>query len=202
MGPHLRTRREAKAKGAKHYLTGKSCPHGHVAPRFTSTGNCTVCQRERVAARPPELARRYTAQHAERHPDRVRASRIKGYRENKEKWHERASAWKHANKDKVKSYKAKNKHKACEYAARRKSRKVNATPAWACPRKIELVYRQAQLANAIWPGMFEVDHIVPLLGKTVCGLHVENNLQVLDIHQNRSKAGSWSEDIARKYGAV
>lgn len=34
---------EALARGLPHYFTGKPCKYGHIAPRFTSSGNCTVC---------------------------------------------------------------------------------------------------------------------------------------------------------------
>lgn len=40
---------------------------------------------------------------------------------------------------------------------------------------------------------FEVDHIIPLNGKSVSGLHVLGNLQVLPISVNRSKGNKFKE---------
>lgn len=54
--------------------------------------------------------------------------------------------------------------------------------------------RQMTLATGI---PHEVDHVVPLLGKTVSGLHVENNLRVIPMLENRRKSnifiGEWCE---------
>jgi len=40
------SRKEAKAAGDSHYLTGKPCKHGHIAKRSTLDGNCTQCRYE------------------------------------------------------------------------------------------------------------------------------------------------------------
>lgn len=37
------TRDDARRTKEKHYFTGKPCPHGHVAPRYTSNGGCSEC---------------------------------------------------------------------------------------------------------------------------------------------------------------
>lgn len=42
------TRKEAKAKGLKHYFTGKECKNGHVDRRHTSAGTCCTCRLERT----------------------------------------------------------------------------------------------------------------------------------------------------------
>lgn len=54
------------------------------------------------------------------------------------------------------------------------------TPSWVCRSTLDRVYRST-------PEGYEVDHVVPLNGKTVCGLHVPWNLQYLPRSVNRAK---------------
>jgi 5-methylcytosine-specific restriction endonuclease McrA len=42
---------------------------------------------------------------------------------------------------------------------------------------------------------YEVDHVIPLRGKTVSGLHNEHNLQVLTFAANRTKGNRWWPDM-------
>ena len=86
------------------------------------------------------------------------------YRElNKERIRENKKRWECANRDhcNVKSREAK-----------RRAIKLNATPTWANIRLIEEIYEAC-------PEGHHVDHIAPLQGRNVCGLHVEYNLQHL-----------------------
>jgi hypothetical protein len=68
--------------------------------------------------------------------------------------------------------------------ALKKARKIQATPAWADKKKIKQIYDNC-------PPGFHVDHIVPLKGKTVCGLHVETNLQYLPARENMKKSNKF-----------
>jgi hypothetical protein len=43
--PQIHTRIEAKAAGLKHYFPGTTCQTGHMAARYTSTGQCVECKR-------------------------------------------------------------------------------------------------------------------------------------------------------------
>jgi hypothetical protein len=66
------------------------------------------------------------------------------------------------------------------YATKHMVAKRNQMPSWADEQKIKDIY-----ANR--PKGYHVDHIVPLQGELVCGLHVENNLQYLTPKENMSK---------------
>jgi hypothetical protein len=61
------------------------------------------------------------------------------------------------------------------------------TPPWASQFLIGEIYALARLRTKVTGFPWEVDHIIPLNGKTVCGLHVENNLRVIERQHNRVK---------------
>jgi len=66
------------------------------------------------------------------------------------------------------------------YATKHTMAKRKQVPPWADVEKIKQIYLNR-------PKGFHVDHIIPLQGKLVSGLHVENNLQYLPAKENISK---------------
>lgn len=62
-----------------------------------------------------------------------------------------------------------------------------ATPGWADSSHIALIYRKSAELSAAFGIAFEVDHVVPIRGKTVCGLHTHDNLQLLAHAENLGK---------------
>ena len=72
--------------------------------------------------------------------------------------------------------------------AARRSRKRLALPAWADRDAINAIYQKAQEMSADTGESWHVDHIYPLAGKRVCGLHVAENLQIITAKQNLIKS--------------
>jgi 5-methylcytosine-specific restriction endonuclease McrA len=69
--------------------------------------------------------------------------------------------------------------------------KLKATPAWADHKAIAKIYQLACTLTESTGVRHVVDHIIPLQGRTVCGLHVASNLQVLPEKENLKKFNSW-----------
>lgn len=67
---------------------------------------------------------------------------------------------------------------------KRRLSKIQRVPKWADLKAIKQFYNNC-------PNGYEVDHIYPLQGKTVSGLHVIQNLQYLPIKSNRSKGNKF-----------
>jgi len=64
----------------------------------------------------------------------------------------------------------------------------SATPAWANLFFMREIYDLASLRTKATGIPWEVDHVVPLRGHGVCGLHLEGNLRVVTKSVNREKS--------------
>src|ERR1700719_52134 len=78
---------------------------------------------------------------------------------------------------------------------KREAKKLNATPAWANESLIVALYLEAKRLTDETGIPHEVDHIVPLVSKLVCGLHVEANLSVITALENLKKLNRYWPDM-------
>lgn len=91
-----------------------------------------------------------------------------------------------SNPDYSKHNYANNKAEYIARAIKYKTRRELATPPWA---NLDIIARIYECAEGL-----HVDHIIPLQGKYVCGLHVENNLQYLSVEENLRKSNKFTTD--------
>lgn len=120
-----------------------------------------------------ERGKKNTAGYRERHPESLEreAERLKQYRKDQ------PDRFKQYDQTKYQRHYAKivQRVRLRELALQKR------TPTWANREAIDAIYAEAQRTN------MTVDHIVPLRGKTVSGLHVEHNLQLLSREENARK---------------
>jgi hypothetical protein len=81
-----------------------------------------------------------------------------------------------------------NPHKKNAETAKRRARKKQAMPKTADSSAMAAIYRECKVISQRTGIPHEVDHIIPLQGRDVCGLHVPWNLQILPAIENRRKA--------------
>lgn len=98
-------------------------------------------------------------------------------------------------KDTIKAYRKspEGKARAKREAALRKRRSKKATPKWLTKehkQQIVDTYELMRDCRAVTGEDYHVDHIVPLRGENICGLHVPWNLQVLPAYVNISKSNA------------
>lgn len=79
--------------------------------------------------------------------------------------------------------------------ANRRAAKLQATPKWASESLILAMYEECQLKSEETGIVHHVDHIVPLISDIVCGLHSEDNLQILPALDNLSKGNRHWPDM-------
>ena len=72
--------------------------------------------------------------------------------------------------------------------AARRAREINAMPSWVNKEAIKAIYTEREFLVRETGIQYHVDHIEPLAGKNVCGLHVPWNLQIITAQENTRKS--------------
>jgi len=102
------------------------------------------------------------------------------------------------NREERRKYYQQNKPSYYARKAKRRASLLNRTPSWLSVsdvQKISSIYNDCVLLNKQGTVKYEVDHIVPLQGETVSGLHVPWNLQIIPMFENRSKGNKFNKGI-------
>lgn len=197
------TRKTAIEQNLPHYFTGKPCKRGHLSPRYTNTCNCVECGLVHAAEK--------------RHSDidAHRAKKAAEYARNKENILEQQAKYRKANWEAIYA-KRKNDPEYLAYMANyhaneyqmtedskavlaantrfRQAAKRNRTPKWLTKEEraqMAEMYKQARRLTKETGVRHVVDHIIPLRGELVSGLHCLSNLQILTETENRQKSNGY-----------
>ena len=210
------TKQEAIEQGLKHYFTGEPCKYGHVAQRQVSNRGCITC---RYADRID-----YYRQNPERELVRIREKHKAYYKADPKKILDANKAWRLANHEKAKenqrirnakqyaenkevelkrrrNWKANNPAIVANYLARRRASNALRTPKWLTEydfQQIKDIYKLANKKTKETGIKWHVDHIIPLRGKNVSGLHVPHNLRVVPASENLRKSNKWDESTTHQ----
>lgn len=192
--PRAVPRKAALSLGFKRYFTGRPCQNKHLSVR-TLKGECVACQKDykkRWRLENKEKVAAYAKEWVARNPERSRAIKERWAEANFDLRQSRGLKWRAENPDRkrelaVRHY-LENRPEYIARAVHRHEHVARATPLWADLDAIKEAYRKADCITKETGVPQDVDHIIPLQGEYVCGLHVGNNLRALPRSENRAKS--------------
>lgn len=139
----------------------------------------------------------YDKNYRERNSELVKLRAKERNKRNKAENSVRNKAYRIKNKEKIQQKIKDNAGAHAATAAKRRASKLKATPEWLTKDQlleIKLLYLFVAARRKITGLDLEVDHIIPLQGENVCGLHVPWNLQVLTASENASKGNRYKPE--------
>lgn len=161
-----------------------------------------------------EKVKAWQKNHQEKNKDQIAKRQKQYYEQNKERLYLESKKWEAANPDRVaakskkyrethlekvkswaKGYREANRGLFSFHAMKRNAEKIKRTPSWLTNSdhlRIKCLYQLAAMRRKETGQDWHVDHIIPLRGKLVSGLHVPNNLQVIPASENRQKKNNFA----------
>ncbi len=149
----------------------RQCKKCGTATQRYADGKCKPCAHRKAQA------------YYERNKAAIKKRHLQYAQENAEKKRKIASEWAKA-----------NRARRAEMWAAYYTAKMTAMPQWVDRKAIQAIYERARQATIETGIQHHVDHIIPLQGEMVSGLHVPWNLQVLTARENAAKRNRVVED--------
>ena len=153
---------------------------------------CKLCEKKYYEQNKEKISahnKKYREENKEKYLEYAKIYRKEYYKENKEKVLERHKIYRQENKE--------NKLILCR---KRQSQKLKRIPIWLSNEDfwvIEEIYKLRKIRSEATKTEWHVDHIIPLQGKNVSGLHCPDNLQIISSVYNFSKGNKWDWDMQR-----
>ena len=146
-----------------------------------------------------ECQSKYRKQYQMQNKDRLKKCNLEYRLKNKRKTKLRMAAYYKNTSEKQKAaskeYYYKNKKKVAKRmvstSARRRAAKIKRTPSWSDLEHIGQFYEARQAISEATGVEYHVDHMIPLQGEMVSGLHVPANLQIIRAEANLSKGNRY-----------
>lgn len=158
---YLRNQEKVKAQSAEWAANNRERKLANDRARYSANKEELAAKKREYRAANPDKIKEANARHYKKHREKRLADRKRYYEENKAK--------------------------VIEGNRRRESALANRTPDWSDPKKINEIYESAVQATKETGIPHEVDHVIPLQGRKVSGLHHQDNLLVVPRSENRSK---------------
>ena len=149
------------------FETGKPCKRGHVAKRYSKNGACVECAR-------------------------MASSKWRKSEEKREEYNQYQQEYSGHNLRLLRKYISDSREIYFDHRYRKLKALKFATPKWVNHDDIRYMYKECLRLSDEMKMDLEVDHIVPLKGRNVCGLHVSYNLKVVSHSLNRIKANKFN----------
>jgi len=131
----------------------------------------------------------------EQNKEEVKARVLVYQVENKGKRNAYAERYREANRERInlniRKWSKNNLHKRRGTNAARYAVQIKRMPLWFEKDTVTNIYAIAKLQTELTGIPHQVDHIVPLQGKTVSGLHCYDNLQIITASENQAKGNRW-----------
>lgn len=189
-----------KSKKDGHRNSCKSCDKKYREENKEKTSKKKKLYREENKEKITKQKKEYY----QKNKDKILQQKKQHYIENRDIILEQKKEYSKENQDKIVKYKKQHYIENKEYYLANRSKyrasKLQATPSWLTEEQLEEIlniYKFRQKISDETEVLHHVDHIVPLQGETVCGLHVPWNLQVIPASENLSKNNKFDERLLK-----
>jgi 5-methylcytosine-specific restriction endonuclease McrA len=186
------TRQEARALGLPRCFGSACAKHPEMEGERYVSGACVVCSKEYVCAgrlkNPDKIQAQRKISNAKLAEKRKTDPDLRAQKLAYDKWYR--ATHKNLVAQGKRDWALKNPGATSAFATLRKHAKNQRTPHWLTKDDLWLMreaHALATLRTKMLGYAWEVDHIIPLQGELVSGLHVPTNLQVIPRSQNRAK---------------